>query len=83
MGMYTLVYMPSCTPWGTPTLYTRCRTRYHGNTGGIRVAALTRGVTELFIADGRVTVRASPVSLLVVVAERSNEAQRGLFLPKM
>jgi len=54
-------YLP--TP-GTPLDHHRCRTRYHGNTGRDSLTALRRVVTELTVADRRVTVTI-PVSLLV------------------
>jgi len=32
VGIHLLVYVPPYAPLGTPPWYTRCRTRYHGNT---------------------------------------------------
>ena len=53
--------MPRCICPGTPPWvhlrYTRCRTRYHGNTCRHSLTALIRVVTELTVRDSPLTVR--------------------------
>ena len=74
-GIYALVHPPGYTSHASrPPTGTRWTTLRDGLT------ALTRALAERTVADGGVTIRASPVSLLVVRKEERMRRRVLLFL---